>query len=854
MKVRHRHSLYCAKIDGHNKKKNKMNFPLSGIHSTSAPFTFIRSRSTLDSIFSDAKKILLCAPPGSGKTLALRQWLHAHRYCHEWIAQPPLADESAVQSGDLPLSWLQDRTAVSPVCRIVTLDDGDALFRPPVDVLCDLARSSRLVAVVQRLSPDALQRAQQTGFRIVDANRLALTLEEIQQIVNLSGAGVAESGLSACLHALSRGWPALLFALVWNGFTNHAQCRARAQAALASAVGEPGLQTLKAVSIVHELDGIPAGPMLGDAAPDRLRQGVVDACTTGLLSLQENAGGAPGLHCSVLGELLLEHGRQVNVASELDALINGLQQQGQQAVALPLLLRSGRLDQAEQAILALGDTLISRLQIDALFGWILALDACRGITHPMILMLAVRCAFYAGKRSELKHFFEKLTHCLHPPAQQACWQALPVDQGQRLLAEYRLFARVVDPRAVLPAEPAQAFAFDDTSGDLFTLLQRALHCAEQGELVTALPMIESGIRRTGVTRQLPLHVIFSLLTVWVLVLSCQLRQAETFLRRLKQTLSQQSVIFLGIYEWLDVMDVLLLRIQGDICGADQRLTRFLEQESFTSDFQKHYLLLNIKADIALAQRNDYEARHCISKLANLQQASAKRSYWFACADVMKAVLDALEGLPTVWPDVTPVPEPADLPAQTATLWSLKRQLFLDRDFDPLPVLEPLYVVFAQNGQWLRLLEVDALRAVFLFRQGEVHKATDLFGKVFEQLDARGLLGALIDPFLLWGELLQGQVSFAQRQRITEFHDRLKPQSGVSAMVVEAPSAIFQALSKREKQVLERVAQGLSNLEIAGQLCVSITTVRTHLQNIYRKLDVYNRTEAAAMALKYRLVK
>lgn len=53
------------------------------------------------------------------------------------------------------------------------------------------------------------------------------------------------------------------------------------------------------------------------------------------------------------------------------------------------------------------------------------------------------------------------------------------------------------------------------------------------------------------------------------------------------------------------------------------------------------------------------------------------------------------------------------------------------------------------------------------------------------------------------------------------------------------------LSPREIDVLKQVARGLTNPEIAGQLNVSENTVRFHLKNIFEKLGVTNRTEAAA---------
>jgi two-component system NarL family response regulator len=61
------------------------------------------------------------------------------------------------------------------------------------------------------------------------------------------------------------------------------------------------------------------------------------------------------------------------------------------------------------------------------------------------------------------------------------------------------------------------------------------------------------------------------------------------------------------------------------------------------------------------------------------------------------------------------------------------------------------------------------------------------------------------------------------------------------------SADDPRLTEREREVLDLVAQGKTNKEIAGALCVAENTVRAHLRNILDKLHVHNRTQAAAFA-------
>lgn len=58
-----------------------------------------------------------------------------------------------------------------------------------------------------------------------------------------------------------------------------------------------------------------------------------------------------------------------------------------------------------------------------------------------------------------------------------------------------------------------------------------------------------------------------------------------------------------------------------------------------------------------------------------------------------------------------------------------------------------------------------------------------------------------------------------------------------------PNIACNALSAREREVLEQLARGRLYKEIAETLQVSIDTVRKHLQSIYQKLHVHTRTEA-----------
>ena len=70
---------------------------------------------------------------------------------------------------------------------------------------------------------------------------------------------------------------------------------------------------------------------------------------------------------------------------------------------------------------------------------------------------------------------------------------------------------------------------------------------------------------------------------------------------------------------------------------------------------------------------------------------------------------------------------------------------------------------------------------------------------------------------------------------------------------DAGEAKKAGLTPSEERVLEALAKGLSNREIAQELWLTQQTVKFHLTNIYRRLGVTNRTEAVRYAYKHRLV-
>jgi len=65
--------------------------------------------------------------------------------------------------------------------------------------------------------------------------------------------------------------------------------------------------------------------------------------------------------------------------------------------------------------------------------------------------------------------------------------------------------------------------------------------------------------------------------------------------------------------------------------------------------------------------------------------------------------------------------------------------------------------------------------------------------------------------------------------------------------------VYDPLTRREREILALLAKGLTSRQIGSEFLISERTVKVHIGNIYRKLHVNNRVDAALEAMRIRLV-
>ncbi len=116
-------------------------------------------------------------------------------------------------------------------------------------------------------------------------------------------------------------------------------------------------------------------------------------------------------------------------------------------------------------------------------------------------------------------------------------------------------------------------------------------------------------------------------------------------------------------------------------------------------------------------------------------------------------------------------------------------------------------------------------------------------------------GSIALLFLLVGIWVSRKL-FAPKKEIIETERIIEKEIYVTAPAVFTinEKALADAdISSRELEVLQLIAKGMSNQEIADTLYLSLSTIKTHIANLYFKLDVTRRTQAVEKAKKLSLI-
>jgi len=178
-------------------------------------------------------------------------------------------------------------------------------------------------------------------------------------------------------------------------------------------------------------------------------------------------------------------------------------------------------------------------------------------------------------------------------------------------------------------------------------------------------------------------------------------------------------------------------------------------------------------------------------------------------------------------------------------------------------LERMLTLAESLGLKGRVIEILALQALTFMAQEKSEQATVVLGRALALAEPEGFQRLFLDAGeqmkLLLQEYLQGQdqnldvaTQTYAAELLASLTHRKDGHRGIQPLV-SGQAALAEQLSEREHEILHLLAEGLTNREIAQRLYISTGTVKVHLKHIYGKLEVGNRTEAAAQARQLSLI-
>ncbi|MCP5085992.1 MAG: hypothetical protein GY952_04185 [Rhodobacteraceae bacterium] len=165
-----------------------------------------------------------------------------------------------------------------------------------------------------------------------------------------------------------------------------------------------------------------------------------------------------------------------------------------------------------------------------------------------------------------------------------------------------------------------------------------------------------------------------------------------------------------------------------------------------------------------------------------------------------------------------------------------------------PYLSPVQTLLnrlleaAEEAGWVHeSIKILILQAMARQAAGELAEATAVLSRALTLAEPGGYIRLFIDEGEPMRQLLRRVPSDYTRRLLMEMN------GGERKTAVFTPSPLIDPLSQRELDVLRLLNTHLSSTEIAKELFIAPSTVRSHIKNIYSKLNVHSRTEAVARA-------
>jgi LuxR family maltose regulon positive regulatory protein len=341
----------------------------------------------------------------------------------------------------------------------------------------------------------------------------------------------------------------------------------------------------------------------------------------------------------------------------------------------------------------------------------------------------------------------------------------------------------------------------------------------------------------------------------------RLREADGVLRRALGLAAERGAELLPAMGSVRIGMGELLYEWDDLDAAARHLTEGVELTGRTGDFEVLMWGYIALSRVRLA-RGDTDGALVVAREAERVAQRSGSDHAIVDAAIWKARLHLASG------DLASASSEQERAASVGEVrrssWELERL-----------ILARLLVARNQPGEALRLLaqlqetgrtagrriEILALQALVLRANDERERAVGALAEALILAEPEGYVRTFVDEGPPMAELLSTVLDARQRGRLESLrrvpaHYLRKLLAALERDTSGAgpPAAgLPEPLSERELEVLQLIAAGKTNRQISSDLFVSVGTVKTHINNAYRKLDAHSRTQALARARQLDLI-
>ena len=182
-----------------------------------------------------------------------------------------------------------------------------------------------------------------------------------------------------------------------------------------------------------------------------------------------------------------------------------------------------------------------------------------------------------------------------------------------------------------------------------------------------------------------------------------------------------------------------------------------------------------------------------------------------------------------------------------------------RHREALRMLEEQLEAAEKAGRGGEIIEILALRSSGSWARNEKGRAVADLARALSLAEPEGYVRTFVDEGSSMAEMLSGMLEASRRGSLdlpVPAHYPRKLLAALergSARAATSAGGLPEGLTGRELEILSLVGAGMSNGRIASELFVSVGTVKTHLNNVNRKLDARSRTQAVARARDLKLI-